>query len=65
MIGSELNCRVCGGGAGNLGEKSNSDPDFTARFGLRPAKALGRRVTPRAPGRPPKQGADARQMKLL
>jgi putative transposase len=35
------------------------------RFKRRLAKALGRRVSPRAPGRPPKQGADARQMKLL
>lgn len=35
------------------------------RFKRRLAKALGRRVSPRAPGRPPKQGADARQIKLL
>jgi hypothetical protein len=35
------------------------------RFKRRLAAALARRVTPREPGRPPKQRGDSRQMKLL
>ena len=40
-------------------------PLGSARFQRRLAQALGRRVTPGQAGRPPKQGGDARQMKLL
>ena len=35
------------------------------RFKRRLAKALGRRVEPRPPGRPPKRKAGARQLKLI
>jgi hypothetical protein len=36
-----------------------------APFKRRLAKALGRRMTPREAGRPPKPRGDTRQMKLL
>jgi putative transposase len=40
-------------------------PLGNARFQNRLAKALGPRVTPGEPGRPPKPRGDARQLKLL